>query len=307
VFTKNPHSTLQTPVAFFVFRRPDTTRRVFEAISSAKPATLLLVADGPRLGRDGEQAACEEVRKIVSNVTWPCDIHTNFADRNLGCGERVISGLNWVFSLVEEAIILEDDCLPDPSFFPFCQELLQRYRDDSRIASITGTNLGEEYLKTEYSYYFSQLGGIWGWATWKSQWKKYDQNLEDWPKLRQENMLGEIFDDARAVTFWTRVFDAMHEERVPDIWDFQMFFSRMKNNALSVVPCRNLVTNIGFGDAATHTVDDAARFVRPASSMKFPLVHPRSFIPLRSVDRQMQNLNSPSLIQRFVSKISRLV
>jgi hypothetical protein len=297
---------LQAPVAFFVFRRPDTTRRVFEAIAKARPARLLLIADGPRDGRAGEAEACEQVRKIITNVDWPCEVIANFSDRNLGCGERVISGLDWVFSLVDEAIILEDDCLPDLSFFPFCQELLERYRGDCRIASITGTNLGERHLKTEYSYYFSQLGGIWGWATWKSQWLRYDRTLEDWPRLKQDRTLYEIFDDARAVSYWTRVFDAMHEKRAPDTWDYQMFFTRMKHNALSVIPSLNLVTNIGFGGEATHTAAASASLMRPAKTMGFPLKHPSSFVPLRSVDRRMQNLNSPPMIERLIRKVRYL-
>jgi len=145
---------LQTPVALFVFKRPETTRRVFEAISKARPAKLFLIADGPRPGRDGEEEVCSQVRDIVSCVDWQCEVFKNFSEANLGCQERMISGLNWVFSLVEEAIILEDDCLPDSSFFPFCRELLERYRGDSRISYISGTNLVEKYLKTADSLLF---------------------------------------------------------------------------------------------------------------------------------------------------------
>ncbi len=196
--------TFETPVVLFVFNRPHTTRRVFEAIAQVRPARLLLVADGPRQDKAGEAEACQQVREIVSHVDWPCDVSTNFAESNLGCQERVISGLDWVFSLVEEAIILEDDCLPDLSFFPFCQELLERYRGDSRIAYITGTNLVEKYLNTDESYFFSQIGGIWGWATWRSEWQRYDRHLEDWPELRKRKCSQKIFDQPKAVTYWTR-------------------------------------------------------------------------------------------------------
>ena len=143
--------TFETPVALFVFNRPHTTRRVFEAIAKVRPARLLLVADGPRPDRQDEAEACQQVREIIGRVDWPCDIDTNFADSNLGCQERVVSGLDWVFSLVEDAIILEDDCLPDLSFFPFCQDLLKEYRGDSRIAYISGTNLTEKHCKTTAS------------------------------------------------------------------------------------------------------------------------------------------------------------
>lgn len=219
---------LQTPVALVVFNRPHTTRRVFEAISRARPAKLLLIADGPRPDRDGEMEACRQVREIVAGVNWPCEVFRNFSDSNVGCGERVISGLNWVFSLVEEAIILEDDCLPDSSFFPYCQELLQKYRGDSRIAYISGSNLIEEYTRIDASYYFSRIGGNWGWATWRSEWRRYDRNLSDWPELKKQRMLDEIFDEPKAVKFWTRIFDAMHEETRRDIWDYHWLYTCLK-------------------------------------------------------------------------------
>src|ERR1700758_2791422 len=198
--------TLQSPVALFVFNRPDTTRRVFEAISKIRPAKLLLIADGPRQDREGESEVCQRVREIITSVSWPCEVLTNFAERNLGCRERMISGLNWVFSLVEEAILLEDDCLPDPSFFPFCQELLERYRGDTRVAYVCGCNLVERYVKTADSYYFSRIGGIWGWATWRSEWQRYDRDLSDWPDLKSQQKLAEILDEPKAVEFWTRIF-----------------------------------------------------------------------------------------------------
>src|SRR6185437_15111082 len=158
----------ETPVTMFVFRRPDTTRRVFEAIAAIRPKCLLLVADGARSNKPGEEEACRQVREIISRVDWTCEVLTNFSACNLGCKQRMISGLDWVFSLVEEAILLEDDCLPHPSFFPYCQELLQRYREDDRVAYISGVNLVGKYLHTTDSYFFSEIGGIWGWATWRT-------------------------------------------------------------------------------------------------------------------------------------------
>jgi hypothetical protein len=298
--------TLQVPVAFFVFNRPDTTRRVFEAISRVRPAKLLLIADGARQDREGEAEACRQVREIVAHVDWPCEVFRNFAGSNLGCQERIISGLDWVFSLVEEAIILEDDCLPDLSFFPFCQELLEKYRGDSRIASISGTNLVEKYLNTEASYYFSQLGGIWGWATWRSQWRRYDRLLQDWPKLREEKWLAEIFDQPRAVAYWTSVFDMMHERRGPNTWDFQWLYTRLKEDMLTIVPRVNLVANIGFGAGATHTMGADARFVSSASAIEFPLRHPASLVPLRSVDRRVQKLFEVPILKRIGERIRRI-
>jgi hypothetical protein len=290
--------TFETPVALFVFNRPHTTRRVFEAIAQIRPARLLLIADGPRPDKTGEAEACQQVREIVSCVDWPCEVSKNFAEENLGCQERVISGLDWVFSLIQEAIIFEDDCLPDPSFFPFCQELLERYRGDSRVASISGTNLVVKYLKIQSSYYFSQLGGNWGWATWKSEWQRFDRHLEDWPKLKVEKMLSEILDHPKAAAYWTKIFDTMYENRGPNTWDYQWLYTRLKNNSLSIVPHVNLVTNIGFGPGATHTSKADKRLSPPAKALDFPLKHPSSFVPLRSMDRHLQDFYCTPFPQR---------
>ncbi len=298
--------TFETPVVLFVFNRPETTRKVFEAIARVRPARLLLVADGPRLGKAGEAESCQKVREIVDRIDWPCEVSKNFADDNLGCQERVISGLDWVFSLVEEAIILEDDCLPDLSFFPFCQELLERYRGDSRIAYISGCNPVQKYLNTNASYYFSRIGGIWGWATWRSEWQLYDRHLENWPKLKSEGALSEIFDQPKAVAFWTSIFDSMYESRGPNTWDYQWLFTCLKNNLITAVASVNLVTNIGFGQGATHTTEEDSRFILPAIPMEFPLRHPTSFIPSRSLDRRrVQDMFAASFFHRMIRKVSR--
>ena len=146
---------LTTPVAFIIFNRPDTTRIVFEEIKKAKPEKLLIIADGPRNNKPGEKERCAETRAIVENIDWECEVLRNYSDKNMGCKNRVASGLNWVFENVEEAIILEDDCLPDQSFFRYCQELLEKYRDDKRIMLIAGDNMLFENNKQKYSYYFS--------------------------------------------------------------------------------------------------------------------------------------------------------
>jgi hypothetical protein len=298
--------TFETPVALFVFNRPATTRRVFEAIANVRPARLLLVADGPRPGKPGEDELCRQVREIVSRVDWPCEVSTSFSDKNLGCGERMISGLNWVFSLVEEAIILEDDCLPDPSFFPYCRELLERYRGDDRVAYISADSLRAEYLKSDASYYFSRIGGIWGWATWRTEWQRYDRHLTDWPKLKKEGMLVEIFDFPQVIAKWTRILDEMHENRGADTWDHQWLYTTLKNNSVIACPRVNLVANIGFGADATHTVEPDSRFMVPSSALEFPLKHPASLAPLRSMDNRAHDFYPIPITQRITSKIRRL-
>jgi hypothetical protein len=298
---------LETAVALFMFNRPETTCRVFDAISRIRPTKLLLIADGPREYKEGEAATCSQVRDIVARVDWPCEVFRNFSETNLGCQERMISGLNWAFSIVEEAIILEDDCLPDLSFFPFCQELLERYRGDSRIAYISGTNLVGKYLRTDDSYFFSEIGGIWGWATWRSKWRSYDRHLDSWPELRNKKMLSEIFNCPRATAYYTQIFDAMYENRGPNTWDYQWLYTCLKNNSLTAVPSVNLISNIGFGPDATHTTKEDARMTPQSAPMKFPLRHPSSFIPLRSMDRhRVQDMISRPILSRMSSKIRHL-
>jgi hypothetical protein len=299
-------TSLTVPVVFCVFNRPSPTRTVFAAIADARPARLLVVADGPRNDRPGEASLCEQVREIVQQVDWPCEVLTNFSDTNLGCRERIISGLNWAFSLVEEAIILEDDCLPDPSFFPFCRELLERYRGDSRIAMISGDNFTGVPLSTGYSYFFSRMTHIWGWATWRSAWARYDRHLRNWPEIKRAKLLAEIFDQPKLVEYWTARFDGMHDDTGPNTWDYQWAYTNFINNALCVTPAVNMVTNIGFGADATHTTSANNDMAFPSHPLEWPLRHPPSFVPMRSMDRLSQKLVlPPSLVRRGVGKWRR--
>ena len=193
---------LQTPVVLLIFNRPDTTERVFETIRQAKPPKLLVVADGPRADKPGEAEKCAAVRAILDRVDWDCQVIQNYADTNLGCRERVSSGLNWVFETVEEAIILEDDCLPHPTFFRFCEELLERYRHDDRIMTISGNNLQFGRPHTEDGYYFSRYTHIWGWASWRRAWRFYDLEMKAWPELRNTNWLAEKMKSERSANYW---------------------------------------------------------------------------------------------------------
>jgi hypothetical protein len=297
---------LQTPVVFIVFNRLAHTRASFERIAEARPSRLLVIADGPRANKPEESEMCEEVRMAATAVDWPCQVEVNFSSENMGCRDRIISGLDWAFSLVEEAIIFEDDCLPDLSFFPFCQELLDRYRGDPRVGSISGTNLLEKYLDTEGSYYFSQLFGSWGWATWRSEWQRYDRHIKNWPEIRHAELLEEVFEEPNAVAFWTRTFDEMYEDRGPNTWDYQWLYMHLINNALVIIPRANLVTNIGFGPGATHTKGEDTRHGVPSKSVEFPLRHPSSFIPLRSMDRRLQRLYEVPFSQQVTGKIRRI-
>lgn len=269
---------LNTPVAFIIFNRPDTAQRVFNEIRKAKPTQLLVIADGPRTSRPGEDEKCKQTRAIIKQVDWDCKVLTNFSDVNLGCKVRVSSGLDWVFNEVEEAIILEDDCLPDSTFFKYCQELLEFYREDERIMMISGDNhlFGKKIIGD--SYYFSQNAYIWGWASWRRAWNKYDVTMKIWPQVRDDKGLERIFDNKALRKYWTHIFEEVYHGKI-DTWDYQWVFTCFLQKGLNVTPNRNLISNIGFGDGATHTLDDHAITANMAvEPMKFPLTHPQFLI-----------------------------
>jgi hypothetical protein len=273
---------LQTPVAFFVFNRPEPTRRVFSEIAKARPRTLLIVADGPRERRDGEAERCAEVRRIVEAVDWECTVLRNYAPANLGCRRRVSSGLDWVFAQCEEAIILEDDCLPDASFFPFCEELLGRYRHDERVMMISGDNFQEGRATSVFSYYFSGYAHVWGWASWRRAWNLYDVDMALWPVVRDG--LFRDLGDGVSEAYWREVFDRTASGEI-DTWDYQWLFACAAQNGLTILPEANLISNIGFGAGATHTHQPNRLAGLATSPMSFPLRHPPYVIRDRHADR----------------------
>lgn len=275
---------MNTPVAFLIFNRPDTTARVFEEIRRARPRRLLVVADGARHAE--EEARCAESRSVVERVDWDCEVLTNFSDVNMGCKRRVASGLDWVFEQCEEAIILEDDCLPHPTFFPFCGELLERYRDDERIGMICGNNFQQGRKRSPYSYYFSRHVTVWGWASWRRAWRHYDVEMKLWPSLRETSWLDDVLVNPVAVRYWRETFDRTHGGLI-DTWDYQLFFSWWAQHSLAATPNANLISNIGFRPDAVHTREVLTTMAElPVEAIEFPLSHP----PYMSLDREADHL-----------------
>lgn len=269
-----PDFQLTTPVAFIIFNRPDTTVRVFAEIAKAKPPKLLVVGDGARPYRPGEADKVAAARAIIQRVDWDCEVLTNFSEVNLGCKRRVSSGINWVFEQVEEAIILEDDCLPDPTFFRFCQEMLERYRHDQRIGMISGDNFQFGKRRNDDSYYFSKYVHIWGWASWRDRWAgSYDVTMAKWPRIRDEGWLADIVGNAREATYWQKIFERVHRGGI-DTWDYQWVFANWAEGRLNILPAVNLISNIGFDNKATHTTGDSELANLPLCPLSFPLKHP---------------------------------
>ena len=245
-----PHP-LNTAVLFLVFNRLDTTKQVFEAIRQAKPPRLYIAADGARETKDGEVEKVNAVRDyITSNIDWECEVKTLFREENLGCKYAVSGAIDWFFKNEEMGIILEDDCLPSLSFFWFCEELLVRYKDDLRVGQVSGFNrLGE--VKTDYDFFFSKYPSIWGWATWRNRWILYSPNPVLYDEVKKNKLFDLIFGFNESKRRLSDVNMAIKGET--NTWDYQWGFTMYINGFKSIIPSKNLISNIGFGKDATHT------------------------------------------------------
>ena len=281
---------INTAVALIVFNRPETTRKVLEAIRLAAPKYLYVIADGPRKGNLNDEKQCQLVKDVIDEVDWDCEVIKNYSDINLGCGKRPASGIDWVFEQEDECIILEDDCLPTPSFFSFCENLLKKYRYDKRVMMISGNHHLLQKQDVEDSYFFSRHTQTWGWATWKRAWNYYDYDMASWPKVKKSNLLESIYNSKRCARSWTKLFDQCYQDKNKDYWDFQWTFCCLAQNALNIIPDRNLVSNIGFGhEGGTHFAGSDAPFANlPVCEMVFPLRHPTVMVPNFKADHQIQ-------------------
>ncbi|MBF2073932.1 MAG: FkbM family methyltransferase [Synechococcales cyanobacterium C42_A2020_086] len=272
---------LSTPVAFFIFNRPDLTKRVFQAIAQVKPEVLFVIADGPR--SEYEAMLCEQTRQIIDDVDWDCRVLTNFSDRNLGCKERVVSGLSWIFSQVEEVIILEDDCLPTRSFFRFCQTLLEYYRSDTRVFAISGNNFQCGQRRTDYSYYFSRYFHCWGWASWRRVWQQFDRHMMTWSEFSNANWMQIVFDNPFEQAYWSEQFAQTYIGEI-NSWAYIWLYTCLSQSGLTIIPEENLVSNIGFRQDATHTGDSENPLANLPTSDLWQLQHPPFVISHREAD-----------------------
>ena len=266
---------MSPPFILVVFNRPRHTARLLEQLATVRPRRLLVVADGPRANRPREREAVDEVRKTLDRIPWPCEVERNYADGNMGCRARVASGLTWAFSLVEEAIILEDDISVDPTFVRYCEELLERYRDDHRIGSISATDYSAGSQPGPASYWFSRYNLFWGWATWRRAWNLYDDEMSCMSPSSPEGLdsiLRRTFGLWRERAYWHSIMRRTHSgDR--DSWGYRWLLSCWRHGLLGIQPCHSLAGNRGFGADATHTRNDPYRLAE-ARPMAFPLNHP---------------------------------
>lgn len=273
------------PVLFLMFNREDTARKSFAYIRAVRPSQLFLAADGPRTERAGEAAVCQRVREVVlSMVDWPCEVKTLFREHNRGCREAIIEALDWFFESVERGIVIEDDCLVAPSFFPFCAELLERYCEDEHVMQISANSFVPFGLVGNDSYYFSKYQHSWGWASWRRAWRRFSGTLAAWPAYREAHGLAAWSEGVSLFErHYGKIFDALSAGK-GEAWDFQWLLTGWMWNMLSITPAVNLSCNVGMGAAATHTTDEENWAQQlEAREMVFPLRHPTGGV-IRNVD-----------------------
>jgi hypothetical protein len=245
---------LNTAVLFLIFCRPETTKQVFEAIRKAKPPRLYVAADGAREDSPEEADRCEQSRKIATSVDWDCEVRTLFREKNLGCGKGPSTAISWFFEHETEGIILEDDCVPSPLFFPYCSELLERYRTDTRIMHIAGTNLEKSHTgERSYAYSFSNITYCWGWATWRRAWKFYDFDMSLYKEITEKDYLEGHYNCIYERDYFQHVFAMLHNGDRRNVWDYQWQFACRINSGLVIFPTCNLVVNVGLGAHGTNT------------------------------------------------------
>lgn len=305
-------SQLSTPILFLTFNRPEKTKRVLDTIKLQKPSRLYISSDGPRFGYEEDKEKILATRNLFTKPSSDCEIQTLYNTSNLGCKVAVSNAISWFFSHEESGIIVEDDCLPDQSFFTFCHELLEKYKDDKRIMAISGNNFQPPHHKnTSYSYYFSRYPHCWGWATWRRAWKLYDRAMKTWPSARDNDFLFDAANGNSAfLDYWYDIFEKCFNEEI-DTWDYQWTYSCWVQNGLTIIPKKNLVKNIGFDSEATHTKKADNRVSSLANtSIGFPLSHPfavvRDYHADYFTDKHIFKIDTKSVSKILLSKLKSL-
>ena len=312
MMTKNskfiPPCELNTPVLFIIFRKPDTTKKVFEQIRKAKPKHLFVAANAPRPDNEEEAEKCQKAREIINFVDWDCKLETLFRNNYLSAKISISSAIDWFFKNVEEGIILEDDCLPSQSFFWFCQELLEYYRADTRIMTISGTNFQFGKMRGEGSYYFSKYSHLWGWATWRRAWKHYDVGIKSFEIFKTENQIKNISPIKQQQKYWIYIFQKVYDNKI-NTWCYQWGYTCFTNNGLCITPKVNLVSNIGFGIDSTHTKDENSIVSSMEAKDITEINHPSFILPDQEADifDSKINFGNISIFIRVKNKVLRII
>jgi hypothetical protein len=287
----------ETPILLLIFNRPDATQQMVDALRTVKPRRLFVAADGPRPDKPTDNERCQAARSVINQIDWPCTVETLFRPDNRGCGRGPAEAITWFFDQVEDGIVLEDDCVPDQSFFPYCRTLLEKYRDDERVFMISGTNALKQWTIHRESYFFSYMGHSYGWASWRRAWAAFDYEMHEWATQVGKQKIRNTLSLSMYFNHFSAEFTKYQLSRPDDVWDFQWLYSRWANGGKTIVPVVNLIKNIGFNADATHTVHEADLLANlPLYEMTFPLIHPT---------RQLDKLFDWYVFERFVNSQKR--
>lgn len=293
-----------TPILFIIFNRPDTTQIVFNQLKQLKPRKLYISADGPRKHKEGEAEKCRLTREVVNQIDWECDVKKLFNDDNLGCKKAVSNAITWFFENEEQGIILEDDVVPSNSFFNFCSDLLDYYKNDNSIMHISGNNFFSNRMNIQASYYFSIYPHIWGWATWRRAWQLFDPSIIDFPEYKSNKFIEKTLKEKKEKKYWLKKFELVYNNKI-DTWDYQWLYAIWKNKGLCITPVRNLATNIGFRDDATHTVKKNSKLAEIPSEEIYNIIHPDRKNISESFDRTtFREIHYLSLFEKIKIKLN---
>jgi hypothetical protein len=273
----------KSPILFLVFNRPLETLKVFNEIKKAKPSKLYLAADGSRVNNESDHKNCIKVKEIIEKIDWDCEVFKRYNEKNFGCKYAVSNAISWFFEHEEMGIILEDDCLPTSNFFRFCDEILEKYKEDQRIRTITGSNFNFGERIGESSYYFSRLTHVWGWASWRRAWQDYDVELLKYKNKDYNEVFKNLFHNDLLAEDWNNVIQKLFKNEI-DTWDYQWTITNLFNNGLSIIPNVNLIKNIGFGENATHTLKSSGLENMEFQELENEIKHPTIFLPSYTAD-----------------------
>jgi GR25 family glycosyltransferase involved in LPS biosynthesis len=290
------------PILFIIFNRPDYAQVVFNEIKKIKPKKLYIAADGPRKCNENDLINCSKTREIINQINWGCDVKTLFRQENLGCKISISSAITWFFKNELSGIILEDDCLPEQSFFWFCEELLEKYKNNKKVMMISGTSYLFNKAKFKESYFFTNFFAIWGWATWRRAWDLYDINMNGWEDYKKNQKLLKIYKDQIFTNFIESMGHGAYYNLV-NTWDFQWFFSCLKNECYTIMPKFNLISNIGV--SGTHSDNQTSTQFFPTKPINLrKLVHPKEV----NLDYYLNSVIYKNILEGYpISKIKKIL
>ena len=302
---------MKTPLVLIIYNRYDCTLQLIKSINNINPEKLFVIADGPKENEKNDTVKCDRVRSLIDNIGSKTKIEKIYSSKNIGLESRVVSGLNDVFSIVDRAIILEDDCIPDAAFFEYCTELLDKYEDCKDVVHIAGSKYVTNDIQNQ-SYYFSKYSLEWGWATWKNRWLRYDGTMKDWPRIKKDKTFREIIKDKKVYKYWQWIFENCYNGHI-NSWAYKWLYKNMIEKKYTIIPKYNLINNIGIGTNSTNTKFKNTNTTQPLVQIAFPLKHPSEILFKEEFDSiQEQALYNKSVLwlelitKRLKPLISRL-